>query len=137
MANTDNPIKKYAPLLIRIGLAAVFIVHGLDKLMSIQGTAGFFGKVGIPLPGVMAWVVAIFEFVGGLLVLVGWRTKLGATAIALVMIGAMIFVKFSKGFVGGWEFDLVLFLMAVSLLLSGPGSPSVDAIQSIDQTEEV
>lgn len=132
----NNTLREYAPLLIRIGLAAVFIVHGFDKLMDVQGTAGFFGKVGIPLASVSAWIVTIFEFVGGLLLLIGWRTNIAASAIALVMVGAMIFVKFSKGFVGGWEFDLVLFLMAISLLFSGPGSPSVDALQTMDQTEE-
>ncbi len=136
MNNTDQGIKRYAPLLIRIGLAAVFIVHGWDKLMDISGTTGFLGKVGVPFPSVTAWLVTLFEFVGGLLVLVGWRTKLGATAIAIVMVGAIITVKFSQGFAGGWEKDFVLFLMAISLLFSGPGSPSVDAVQAIDQTTE-
>jgi uncharacterized membrane protein YphA (DoxX/SURF4 family) len=71
-------------------------------------------------------VVALVEFVGGILLLVGFQTRLAAALIAIVMIVAMITVKFAKGFSGGWEFDFVLFLMAVSLMLSGGGAASIE-----------
>ncbi len=132
MDQARNALSRYAPLLIRIALGAVFIVHGWDKLLNIQGQTDFFADVGVPFPTVTIWIVTFLEFVGGLLVLAGWYTRVGATSLALVMAGALITFKFSVGFIGGWEFDLVLFLMAVSLLLSGPGNPSVDAIQSMD-----
>ncbi|MGM0589199.1 MAG: DoxX family protein [Bacteroidota bacterium] len=126
MLESLGQYRKYVPLVLRIGLAAVFIVHGWGKLTGIEGTAGFFGNVGIPLPSVMAWVVALVEFVGGILLLVGFQTRIAAALIAIVMIVAMITVKFAKGFSGGWEFDFVLFLMAVSLMFSGGGAASID-----------
>ena len=37
----------------------------------------------------------------------------------------MILVKFSQGFVGGWEFDFTLFMVALALVLIGDGKLSV------------
>ena len=42
------------------------------------------------------------------------------------MIGATIVVKLSKGFVGGYEFDLLLISISISLLLTGPGKASIE-----------
>ena len=42
--------KDYAPLLLRLGLAAVFIVHGYNKLAAIANTEEFFANINIPLP---------------------------------------------------------------------------------------
>ncbi len=106
-------------LLIRIGLAAVFIVHGWMKLSNIDATVGFFGSIG--LPALLAWAVAIIEFVGGIMVLFGLYTCVAGGLLAAVMIGAIVTVKGSMGFVGGYEFDLVLLLTALGLASVGPG----------------
>jgi len=58
-----------ALLLLRLGVGLIFVVAGWDKLMDISGPQAFFADLGIPLAGLMAWVVAIVEFVGGLMVL--------------------------------------------------------------------
>lgn len=126
----NSGLQKYAPLLLRLGLAAVFIVHGWGKLTGIDGTASFFGNVGIPLPAFSAWLVALVEFLGGILVLIGLYTKISAALLAIVMLVAMITVKFAKGFVGGWEFDFVLFLMSLALVFIGGSEYSVDKMRS-------
>ena len=114
--------KQYVPLLLRIALGAIFIVHGWDKLSGdMSQTAAFFGKIGIPVPGFSAWLVAFVEFFGGIAVLTGLFTRIAAALIAIVMVVAMISVKFSQGFLGGWEFDFALFMIAVSLVISGDG----------------
>lgn len=115
-----NRYAHIAPLLLRLALGAVFIVHGVQKFMGLAGMAQFFGSVGIPAPTAMVLIIATIETVGGALVLLGLATRIAAAALALVMLGAMITVKFSMGFVNGWEFDLVLLAGALSLVLSGP-----------------
>lgn len=127
--SNQGKIAAYGPLFIRIGLAAVFLVHGGAKFMNMENITMFFTKAGIPLPGITSWLVAIFEFGGGLLVLLGVFTNIGAAMISVVMVGAMIYVKFSQGFMGGWEFDLVLLLMAVSLFFTGSGRYGVEDFQ--------
>lgn len=116
---------KYVPILLRLALGAVFIFHGYGKITGIEGTIGFFDKVGIPVAGFSAWLVAIVEFLGGILVLVGFFTRISAGLIAIVMAVAMLTVKFSQGFVGGWEFDFVLFMIAISLVILGDGEYSI------------
>ncbi|MBD3274250.1 MAG: DoxX family membrane protein [Candidatus Marinimicrobia bacterium] len=119
---------KFVPLLLRIALGAVFIVHGYAKLTGMDGTIGFFGKIGIPLPAFSAWLVALVEFLGGISVLLGIFTRISAGLIAIVMVVAMITVKFAQGFSGGWEFDFVLFMMALALVIKGDGEFSLDKV---------
>ena len=123
----NGSFKQYAAVLLRLALGAVFIVHGWGKLADMASTIGFFGKVGIPAPGFFAWVVAIVEFGGGLAVLLGIGTRLASALIACVMVVAIFTVKLSQGFVGGWEFDFSLLMIALSLLILGSGPLSINA----------
>lgn len=120
-----NKYKNYAPLLLRLGLAAVFIVHGYNKLAAIANTEEFFANINIPLADFFAWIVAFVEFFGGILVAVGLYTRIAAGFIAIVMIFAMLLAKFAQGFVGGWEFDFTLFMVVLSLVLLGSGKLSI------------
>lgn len=109
-----------ALLLIRVSLALVFIAHGWDKVTGIDGTIAFFGKIGIP--AFLAYVVAYVELLGGISMLIGFATGWAGVLLAATMAGAIVIVKLSKGFVGGYEFDLTLFLSAIAVSLAGPGS---------------
>jgi putative oxidoreductase len=42
------------------------------------------------------------------------------------MIGAILQVKLSKGFIGGFELDLLYFAIMISLILMGPGNISIE-----------
>lgn len=119
---------KFVPLLLRIALGAVFIVHGYAKLTGMDGTIGFFGNIGIPLPAFSAWLVALVEFLGGISVLLGIFTRISAGLIAIVMVVAMITVKFAQGFSGGWEFDFVLLMISLALVIKGDGEFSLGKV---------
>lgn len=58
--------------------------------------------------------------------LVGVVTRIAAALLIIDMIGAIILVKISDGFVGGYEFELLLIAISVSLLLTGPGRISIE-----------
>ena len=129
----------YGPLLLRLGLAAVFIVHGYPKLFGkppmggIAATAGFFESIGIRPGKFWALIVGVVEFFGGVLLVIGFGVQVVALLLAINMLVAIWKVKFKMGFVsgpaspaGGWEFDFVLLIMALSLLVLGPGAYSLD-----------
>ncbi|OGF74545.1 hypothetical protein A3J56_00820 [Candidatus Giovannonibacteria bacterium RIFCSPHIGHO2_02_FULL_46_20] len=134
----------YGPLLLRLALAAVFIVHGYPKLFAktmpdgshhggITATAGFFESLGIRPAKFWAVVVGVVEFFGGIFLVFGFLVQAVALFLAINMAVAIWKVKFKTGFVGGpaspaggWEFDFVLLVMALSLLLLGPGAYSLD-----------
>ncbi len=112
-------------LLIRLGLAAVFIGHGLQKLGDLGMVSGFFSQLG--LPGFLAYLVAAVELAAGLSMLLGFWTHWAGKLIAVIMLGAIVLVKFKTGFLGGYEFDLMLLLAALGITFAGPGAYSLEA----------
>ena len=114
----------FAPLPIRILVGIAFMAHGYPKLIDVAGTQGFFSKIG--LPAELAFPIGLLEFVGGLVLILGILTRISSILLIGDMIGATLIVKLPKGFVGGYELDLLLLAGVVSLLLSGPGRISIE-----------
>jgi putative oxidoreductase len=115
----------FGPLPIRIIAGTAFIAHGLPKLANVAGTEALFAsKMG--LPAALALPVGLLEVIGGIVLIVGVLTRIASIFFIIEMIGSTITAKIGKGFVGGYELDLLLLSIAVSLLLTGPGRPSVE-----------
>ena len=114
----------FGPLPIRILAGILFIVHGLVKFEDVAGNQGFFGSVGIPPELVVP--IGLLEVIGGIFLLVGVVTRITAALFIIEMICAILIVKLSKGFVGGYELDLLLVAIGISLLLTGPGKISIE-----------
>ena len=133
------PLEKYhdlALLLLRIGVGVVFIVAGWGKMTGLYGALftgtewGFVGAVegiGFPFPFFFAGVVAIVEFVGGLMVLTGLYAKIPNLLLAFVMIVALFGVKWDQGF-GAMRVDILLLLMTLALAILGSGKYSINSI---------
>jgi putative oxidoreductase len=121
---------------IRLGLAAVMIAHGAQKVLGSFNGPGFKTYIGGTTPfGFMrpAWLwlalAALSELVGGLLVGLGFLTRVGAFFIACVMVTAIGGVHLPNGFFAanrGYEYPMALLAMALGLLISGGGQASVD-----------
>ena len=69
-------------LVSRVFLAGVFIVFGIRKLLAVTGTVGYFTKLGLPMPEILVWLVILVEVGGGILLVIGWRTRLVAWILA-------------------------------------------------------
>jgi putative oxidoreductase len=114
----------FGPLPVRILIGILFIVHGLPKFEDVAGTQGFFGSVGIPPE--LAVPIGLLEVIGGIFLLVGVVTRIAAALFIIEMISVTLIVKLSKGFVGGYELELLLVAIGISLLLTGPGRISIE-----------
>lgn len=129
-------VKETAPIglaVLRIVLGVALALHGWAKFSGgIGGVEGFFGSVGIPAPGVMAYVVSIVELVGGLLLILGLGTQIVAILVIIDMLGAILFVKLKGGVLDGgvliWELEALIAAAALCLALSGPGAWAVDDV---------
>jgi putative oxidoreductase len=75
-------------LIGRILLSVMFIMAGWGKLTAISGTAAYFGSMGLPAPTVVAVLVGLLEFFGGLAVLVGFQTRIAALLLGLFTLAA-------------------------------------------------
>lgn len=85
-------INKHADVLKLVGrvfIAIIFIVSGFGKIMGFAGTVAFTGTV-FPFPELMVVIAIILELGGGLLLLVGYQTRLAVSALALFLIVATI-----------------------------------------------
>jgi putative oxidoreductase len=111
----------YAALLLRLSLGTMFIAHALLKLFvfTLPGTAQFFQSLG--LPGALGYVTFAAELVGGILLVLGYRTRWVAAALVPIMLGAT-WAHAGNGWVfsgpnGGWEYPafwtVTLFVQAL------------------------
>ena len=111
-----------AMFIIRVVLGLIFIVHGFAKLKNLKGTINVMKGMRLPMASAVVPILALVEFVGGIFVLIGIYTGWASILLAIVMVGAILMVKMKKGFVNGWEFDLSLLAMALSVFFTGPGT---------------
>ena len=121
---------------IRLGLGAVMIGHGAQKVLGSFGGPGFNAFIANNTPfGFMrpAWLwmaaAALSELVGGIFIVLGFLTRVGAFLIACVMLAAIIGVHWSGGFFAsnrGYEYPLSLLAMSLALLIAGGGQASID-----------
>jgi len=122
----NNPV---VPLLARILLSLLFLIAAYNKVTHLDPTVGYMGKVGLPMPQVTTWLVIAIESIGGLLVLIGWKTRLVALIMALFTLGtALLGHKFWVDPSQATQFLKNLAIMGGFLMLiyAGPGRISAD-----------
>ncbi|MFZ0325922.1 MAG: DoxX family protein [Nitrososphaeraceae archaeon] len=118
-------LTQYGPFPIRILAGIAFIIHGLPKLSNLTGTEHFFTNM-VGLPATLALPVGLLEVVGGIVLIMGILTRIASILLMIEMIGSTIIAKLPKGFVGGYELDLLLMALSISLILTGPGRLSIE-----------
>jgi len=129
MFSALDSFKPNAHWLLRISIASVFIFHGAGKAANLGGFAQMTG-----MPTAVAALVTFAELAAGIGIIVGafksdLITRLSGLAAAPVMLGAIFMVHWGRwnftpaeGFpMGGMEFQVVLLLMALYLLVMGNG----------------
>ena len=75
----------------RIIFAVLFVFAGFEKFIDLPGTTAAISSKGMPLPQVLAILTAALELGGGLLIVIGWQTRIVALALALFTLVATYF----------------------------------------------
>jgi putative oxidoreductase len=126
-----------ALLVLRASVGVIVAAHGILKFgwlgggASLGGVAGWFHSLGFR-PGMFwAWVAALAESVGGLLMILGLGGPIGPGIVAADLVVVTIVAHWPKGFWaqnGGVEFPIPLAAGAFAIALIGPGAWSLDAL---------
>lgn len=121
-----------ALLLIRVVLGGTMIAHGVNHWLGggrIPGTARWFAGLGLRFPTAQAWASVVTEIGAGIALILGLLTPLASAAVISVMLVAALLAHRPNGFFvfrDGYEYVLVLAVVALSLAILGPGRLSVD-----------
>ena len=85
-----SPTNNAAAFVGRLLLSVIFVLSGFQKLAEFSDTVAFMGSEGLPLPLIAAIVAVLVECVGGILLIVGYQTRLTGIILALWCIATAI-----------------------------------------------
>jgi len=128
----------FSLLVIRVVLGVTMIAHGVNHWIGggkIAGTAGWFGGLGLRYPVMQAWASVVTEIGAGVLLILGLLSPLACAAVVSVMLVAGVLAHRPNGFFvfkDGFEYVLVLAVVAIALAGIGPGEVSLDRLLDID-----
>ena len=127
----------YQPAALLVGrvlMALLFVVFGYMKLKGFDGSIGYFAKWEFPMPQATAVLAITFELGGGLLLVIGWKTRWAAWALVLYVIiatavahrfwtyeAAQVFAQTSNFYK-----NLSIIGGLICLAVAGPGRYSID-----------
>ena len=111
---------------LRSAVGVIFILHGISKLD--PGFANNLPNMG--LPAEMAIPIALAELIPGILIVLGILSRLSASLISIIMLGAIFMVKGAQSITGkgGVELDLILLASVLVIMIVGPGRISLAQI---------
>ena len=129
-----------ALLLLRCGVGAVMLAHGVNHIRpDIDGTAAWFGSMGMKPAKLHAWLASVTEIGAGLALFLGLLTPFAAAGVVGVMFVAWAINHRGNGFFifrpgEGWEYVMTLGIVGLTMGTIGPGTWSLD--EALDLNED-
>jgi putative oxidoreductase len=124
-----------AIFLLRLGLGFMFMAHGMQKAFAFFGGPGINGfsqmlsGMGFNPAVLWAYIAAYTELLGGLFIMAGFLTRISSVFLFILIVVATLKVHLAKGFFlsnGGFEYNLIILSVLVSLIIMGPGKISLN-----------
>ncbi len=101
LESITHPVDFLAPLLIRLYLAPVFYMAGMNKYNSFDSTVAWFGNpdwgLGLPAPWLMAFLATATELVGAVFLLFGFATRWISIPLMITMVVAAVTAHWQNG----------------------------------------
>lgn len=125
-------------LILRLALGPMLLLHGVNKVWGtggLSGTEGWFRSLGLRPAWLHARIAPVNEIAAGLLMTLGLLTGLTAMAFVGLMLVATFTDHRGKGyfvFKGGWEYTVLVAMIAVAIAALGPGAWSLDHAMCLD-----
>jgi putative oxidoreductase len=119
----------YLLVLARVLMSSLFIWDGILQLRNPSATAQYFASVHVPLPNVAVWISSAIHLIGGLALLVGFKTRWAATMLVLLCLGTAFGVHLPLGDLGNMTHFYKNLVMAggfLYVIVYGAGGLSID-----------
>lgn len=85
------------PLALRLFLAPIFILAGMNKLGNVENVAAWFEWLGMPAPTLMVYLAGLSELIGGIFLIIGFATRWATLPLMATMIVAAVTVHWENG----------------------------------------
>jgi putative oxidoreductase len=129
----DNTMAPYGALLLRVSMGVLFILHGAYLkyfVFTMAGAGKFFASLG--LPDWFAWVVMLYETIGGLALIFGVHARWVALFLGIHLLFAAYLGHAGNGWLfsnkdGGYEFPVFWAIACFALTLVGDGAHALKA----------
>ena len=127
-------LHNFGPLIGRILIALIFVWSGFGKISGFEGTVGYIASKGLPLPELAAIGAIIVELDGGILLILGWKTRwAAATILVFTALAAVLFHNFWAMPPDQAQNQMIHFMKNISMVggllfvvIHGSGALSVD-----------
>jgi putative oxidoreductase len=131
MANSSSSV---VPLIGRILMSAVFLISGFFKVAGYSQVVGYAAAKGLPLAGVAIACAAAVELLGGIAILIGFKTRIASWVLFLYLVPATVIFHNFWALQGMEQQDNMIHFMKnlaimgglLILAANGPGAYSVD-----------
>lgn len=116
-------------LIARILLSSIFLLSGFGKLTDIGGTAAYFANYHLPAPTATAVIVGLIELLGGLAIILGFRTRIAAWVLGIFCIATALVAHTNFSDMGqliNFQKNLAMCGGFLALAMIGAGAWSID-----------
>ncbi|MFQ5572816.1 MAG: DoxX family protein [Nitrosopumilaceae archaeon] len=122
----ENKLHDIAFWGLRTAIGVIFVVHGSGKFS--PGFADWLTTIAIPPE--MQIPIALAETISGILLIAGVLSRISASILSIIMLGAIFHVKQAANLIGdgGYEIDLMLLAASVVIIVAGPGRVSISHV---------
>ena len=142
-------LPSWGAALLRVMLGVIYVAHGYlgYAVVTVPELVGYVTRMGYPLliSELLAWYLVFAHLLGGGLILVGLWTRAAAVAQVPIMASATFLLHWPQGFfvrgmtvdtpqgqrviAAGYEYDLLVLVATIALILLGPGAMAVDGLR--------
>ena len=125
-------MKNYLPLASRTCLCLIFLKAGISHILDFNSTVEMMSQQGLPLANILLFFTVIFQLLGGLSLLLGYKVQIGSILLIIFLIPATII--FHNPWLNAEEINSFLKNIGLiggllMIIYSGAGAFSFDARQ--------
>ena len=117
---------KYLPLAARVCLSLIFLKAGISHILGYSSTVSMMTEKGLPIPSILLIFTIIFQLLGSLSLLLGYKVQIGSILLILFLIPASFAFHNPATDINGFLKNIGLIGGLLMVMYAGAGALSLD-----------